>query len=105
MIRQQTTKELAKRIEPKYIRRNSGRRWLLAVSCFILTGGALAFWLVGGTVRRNAMINPGHVSASHALWENDCAKCHDGDGAGGFRKAVSDKACLQCHGATQHHPN
>ncbi|MBC8132905.1 MAG: cytochrome c3 family protein, partial [Deltaproteobacteria bacterium] len=46
--------------------------------------------------------NPGPLTPPHAMWENQCNVCHQGDGKGGWVLSVSDTACLQCHDAGIH---
>jgi hypothetical protein len=107
------TKDRAKRIDPKYIRRpqpwRRARRWLVFLFCT-----AVLVWLGVASFERTpegkfvftAMAhNPGHVSAAHAMIEHDCLACHTGDGRGGFIKTVSDSACLKCHDAGIHSVN
>jgi hypothetical protein len=79
------------------------RRWRASISTVCVLG-VLAWWAIAATGGRNEIYNPGPVSAAHSLWENDCARCHDNDGKGGFRAAVSDNACLSCHNAAAHSP-
>jgi hypothetical protein len=79
------------------------KRWRAGLSstCAAI---AVAWWAISATRGHNQIYNPGPVSLAHSMWENDCARCHDNDGKGGFRAAVSDGACLGCHDASAHSP-
>lgn len=103
--RDRTTKELASRIDPTYVRRQSGSRGVVIIASICIVAAAVGWWYLARTRGAYGVVNPGHVSHAHAMWENDCAKCHDNDGKGGFRAAVSDSACLQCHDAAVHSPH
>jgi hypothetical protein len=66
-------------------------------------------WLVAGSLTGQKMetwYSPGPVSAAHAMWENDCQKCHvsftpiGGDAAAAAfvgDKAAIDANCRSCH--------
>lgn len=101
----QTTKALAGRIDPIYVRKATFGRWLYRLLIVACTVAALGWWSIGTGVRRAALLSPGHVSSAHAMWETRCVACHDRDSFGGFRKTVSDESCLKCHAAAAHHPD
>jgi predicted CXXCH cytochrome family protein len=104
------TKIIGKRIDLSYHRQPSPMRTLRRLMV-IVCGLAAALW--GGWAlfaRSERIYNPGPVAAVHAMFENNCATCHDGgsDGAaaggssGKFLKTVSDAACLNCHNGAIH---
>ena len=104
-------KDRVLRVDPTYLQKpGAGRRLvtkLIFGSCIVAILYA-AFATVGPESEK--IDNPGHLAAVHAMFENDCNKCHDGADAQGklmhkFSKAVSDKACLACHDGAIHHPN
>lgn len=105
MARPRTSKEIASRLDPDYFHRAGGLRLWRRILSIVAVAGSLAWWWAGGTRGHARMFSPGPVSSAHAMWNNDCAKCHDNDAKGGFRAAVSDNACLQCHAAAAHHPS
>ncbi len=53
--------------------------------------GALALFLGGISLDRNAWISGGPLSASHSSFEDDCESCHVPF------QAVSDEKCMVCH--------
>lgn len=104
------TKVIGKRIDLSYHKQPSPMRSLRRLTV-IVCGLAAAIWggwaLFGKSGER--FYNPGPVAGLHAMFENDCAACHDGgassDGgqsSGKFFKTVSDAACLKCHNGTVH---
>src|SRR4051794_24281299 len=103
MPRSRTTKTIAKRIDLSYFKRSHPmRRWRRLLTW--LAGAAALVWLVTASVRMTGgkislvdrIHNPGHVSAAHARFENDCAQCHTRKtGGGGFVISVSDESCLK----------
>jgi hypothetical protein len=112
MARSRTTKTIAKRIDLGYFKRSHPLRWWRRV----LTWGAGLIALVGiaipslrisqGKVKViDAIHNPGPVSTAHALFQNDCAKCHTPNPGGDFKLAVSDASCVACHQGAIHHVN
>lgn len=103
------TKVIGKRIDLSYHKQPSPMRSLRRLTV-IVCGLAAALWggwaLFGKSGER--FYNPGPVAGVHAMFENDCASCHDGgdnagsDKSGKFFKTVSDAACLKCHNGTVH---
>jgi hypothetical protein len=85
-------------------KRSEAARAMMLVT-FIAVAVSIVWWAALGGATRGQLYSPGHVSKAHANFENDCAKCHAGDGNGGFRKQVTDTACLTCHDGAMHHPN
>jgi Cytochrome c7 and related cytochrome c len=77
--------------------------WLVFLTgCALL---ALVFWL-----GRPSLYQAGPVSTAHALFDNDCARCHTtafqpvrrlAPSNAGFR-SVADAACLTCHDGPLH---
>jgi hypothetical protein len=107
-VRSKTTKELAARIDPLYVRQGTWKVWLVRLGVALPVIAALAFW--GGLFFKmpetaRAMLNPGPVSIAHGMWETKCSTCHENDDKGKFRVEVTDRACLNCHSAPLHHPN
>jgi predicted CXXCH cytochrome family protein len=105
MARTRTQKAVSRRIDLSYFKRahplRTGRKafvWLTGLVTILF----LAFYSANGDARLH---NPGHLTAHHASFENDCAKCHDNGGQGGLSKTVADVSCLQCHAGALHHPN
>jgi hypothetical protein len=104
----ETGKQRASGIPLDYFRHRNpldrGKLILAAVAAV-----AVVAWLVGGTLlgqRTETWYSPGSVSAAHAMWENDCQKCHvsftpiRADAAAA--KFVDDKSaidanCRECH--------
>lgn len=97
-----TTKTIAKRIDLSYHKRPHPLRTLrrtLVIGCAL----AATLWAAFALLARSEKIySPGPLIASHAMFEHDCSKCHDGGGTGGFLRSVSDSACLTCHDAAIH---
>jgi hypothetical protein len=111
MARQRTQKLIAVRIDRTYISRPHPLRRLRRSAVFVCVAGAILF-LAFATLGGNGQFihNPGRLTFSHASFQNDCAKCHDGCDADGkptnkFSLAVSDHACLKCHDAGVHNAN
>src|SRR5829696_10564101 len=110
-MRLRTAKAVARRIDLSYFKRphplRSARTWAVAV-CVLAALGWAAFAVGRGDQR---VYNPGPVTASHAMFENNCTVCHAGDGGEGFLSKnvnsfrVTDAACLKCHDAAIHHGN
>jgi predicted CXXCH cytochrome family protein len=105
------TKVIGKRIDLSYHKQPSPMRSLRRLTV-ILCGLAAALWGGWALFARNGerAYNPGPVAGVHAMFEIDCAACHDGGsgngseprGSGKFLKTVSDAACLKCHNASIH---
>jgi len=97
-----TTKKLAKRIDLQYFKRpHPLRRWRfwLSLSVPIVALG----WLVAQrTQGGQKAYSSGPLSASHAVFTQQCSLCHV-TRAGAFFRDVSDDACLACHDAPVHH--
>ncbi len=104
MAQLRTTKQIARRIKLDYFKRPHPFRtgkWVLALLCLLGAGAYVTAYARHG----GAVYNPGHVSAAHAMFEQNCTACHDGDGKGGINQRVSDAACSKCHEGSLHHPN
>jgi Cytochrome c7 and related cytochrome c len=104
----ETGKQRASGIPLDYFRhRNSLDRGKLILAGIAAVG--TVGWLVAGSFSRQKMetwFSPGPVSAAHAMWENDCQKCHvsftpiGGDAAATAfvgNKAAIDANCRSCH--------
>jgi hypothetical protein len=59
-----------------YNRLHPWRRWRLIVGFATIAAGLIAIWLFQKH-GRETFFNPGKISASHASFADDCAKCHD----------------------------
>lgn len=98
-MKPKSQKEIAQRIDPGYHARSHPlRAWKSRLSW----GAALAAFLWGGwlvSAGGRSAFAAGPVSSRHALFENDCAKCH----ADAFA-AVRDSSCTACHAASPHAP-
>ena len=99
-----TTKKLAKRIDLQYFKRSHPlRRWRfwLSVAIPLLAIGWLMTQRAQGGQRA---YSSGPLSASHAVFTQQCSLCHV-TRVGMFFKEVSNDACLSCHDAPVHHAN
>jgi hypothetical protein len=110
-MRLRTAKAVASRIDLSYFKRPHPlrRARTFAVAACVLAAAGWAAYAVGRGDQR--VYNPGPVTASHAMFENNCTVCHQGDGGDGFLSKnvnayrVTDAACLQCHDGAVHHVN
>lgn len=107
MRRIRTTKVAASRVDPTYIKRPRRVRTWTYILSGLLALAAFGWWGLHEKVFADRTLeSPGHLTGVHAMWENDCGKCHKpAPGKVGFLSAVSDDACLQCHDGAVHHPN
>ena len=96
-VQERSTKELADRIDPTYFQRvhplRSLRFWGSVGVC------VLALLWIGLALARGdeTIYANGHLVAAHALFEDDCSKCH----TGGFTR-VQDASCRVCHNQGGH---
>ena len=99
-----TTKKLARRIDLQYFKHSHPLRrwrfWLSVVVPVVALGSLLAQRAQGG----QKAYSSGPLSASHAVFTQQCSLCHVAR-AGAFFKEVSDNACLACHEGPVHHAN
>src|SRR5688500_18148297 len=110
-MRLRTAKAVASRIDLSYFKRPHPlrRARTIAIVVCVLAAAGWAAYAVGRGDQR--VYNPGPVTASHAMFENNCTVCHAGDGGEGFLSRnvnsyrVTDAACLKCHDGAIHHPN
>lgn len=105
--RKRTAKSLGTRHDLGYFKKwTPFRRWrmLLSVAVPALVLGWLAIQAVRG---HHVVYSAGPLSAAHSVFGNQCALCHlpevNGLRRAGFRKHVTDEACLSCHEAPAHH--
>jgi hypothetical protein len=99
-----TTKKLAKRIDLQYFKRTHPlRRWRFWLSLAVPIV-ALGWLVAQRTQDGQKAYSSGPLSASHAVFTQQCSLCHV-TRAGAFFKEVSDDACLACHDAPVHHAN
>jgi hypothetical protein len=101
MQRVRTTKERARRIDLMYFTRPHWlRQWRFWLSCAIpvlALGWLLTIHAQGG----QKAFSSGPLSASHAVFTQQCALCHLRRKDSYFQN-VADKACLSCHDAPLH---
>ena len=71
--RERTTKELASRIDPAYVRRPSGPHWIVIAASICIVIAAAGWWYIARTEGMYGPANPGHVSLAHVKFQNDCA--------------------------------
>jgi len=108
-----TTKEIAARIEPTYHRVWHPLRRMRT----LMSAAAVMVGIVWAVVGGDSLHNNGPLSASHAAFEDDCARCHGGVGHGGVGHggvgyggadheasyhSISDETCSECHSVTRH---
>src|SRR5258706_6667204 len=97
------TKIVGKRIDLSYRRQPSPMRTLRRLMV-IVCGLAAALW--GGWAlfaRSERIYNPGPVPHVHAMFENNCATCHDGGSDGAkFLKTGPYADCLHRHNGAIH---
>ena len=102
--RTRTTKKLAKRIDLQYFARphplRQWRFWLSVAVPALALGWVLAQRAQGG----QKVYSSGPLSASHAVFTQQCSLCHV-TRVGAFFKEVSDEACLSCHDGPVHQAN
>jgi hypothetical protein len=99
--RTRTTKKLAQRINLDYFKTLHGiPRWRRILSAvFTLLGlGWLGWHGLSGSPKP---YNAGPVARAHALIGHKCSACHVSNA--GFKRAVTDHACLTCHDGPIHH--
>ena len=109
MRRLRTAKKLGTRHDMNYFKKWSGfRRWrsLLGLAAVV---GAVA-WLSVLFFRNDKVVySSGPMSSSHSVFAQQCEACHQpvvkGIRMAGFRKNVTDDACLSCHVAPMHQSN
>jgi hypothetical protein len=122
-----TQKQIAERYKGNlgyYNKRHPWRRARFWVSFIAFFGGIAAIWFSQGRMRET-FFNAGKISAPHAKFANDCAKCHDQSLMTGgpltlsrfkqvlddrFHRGIAfepiDKKCETCHAYhTLHEPN
>ena len=103
-------KALTESLELDYVRRpRAFHRWFTRCTWGAFAGALVcAAWIVWPTNR--ATLEAGPVSTPHAMFNQDCEKCHTAPFATATRLAGSvhglhstqDPACLQCHPAPDH---
>jgi hypothetical protein len=105
------SKSLAERIDLSYWRQpHSLRRWKWWVSW--IAPGLVAVWLLWAAVSGDQRIYEARpVSPAHAMFANDCKRCHTESwqpaarlvAFDSKRRSVPDAACLACHDGPIHH--
>jgi hypothetical protein len=88
------------------------RKYLLRVSWWggLVAGLVLVGYVLAGQPRRAYTAGP--VSTAHAMFADDCSRCHTGPWRTAERwwnhddalRSVPDTACLACHGGALHNP-
>jgi predicted CXXCH cytochrome family protein len=102
--RTRTTKTLAKRIDMQYFARpHPFRRWRFWLSVGVPLV-AMAWFFAQRAQGGQKIYSSGQLSQSHAVFTKQCTLCHVSQ-AGAFSAQVTDKACLRCHDAPEHHTN
>ena len=109
MPRQRTAKSLGQRHDLHYFQRWT--RWRLVRAALMIAVPLLAgAWLLAYAARRNATpYISGPLALVHSFTGQRCESCHEqvlkaGAIRVGFRKHVTDEACLSCHRAPRHQP-
>ena len=102
MRRNRTTKWLASRIDATYVRRPERLVWLRRLLIALACVAAAGWWAIYAGRGDQTIYSPGPVASAHAMWNSDCAQCHQPAKNGGFVRSVSDAACLKCHDAAIH---
>ena len=107
MPRQRTAKSLGQRHDLHYFQRWT--RWRTVRSALMIAAPLLAAgWLLTYAIRRNATpYISGPLASVHSFTGQHCENCHApvlqaGAIRVGFRKHVTDDACLNCHRAPAH---
>jgi hypothetical protein len=107
-------KTLAEWIELDYHerpRRMRRVRKILIWTTLLVCAGAVGATAL--TRRANKFYQAGPLSDAHAMFNDDCAQCHQDNFQTARRflpwgtsvRAVPDSACVQCHDGPPHHPN
>lgn len=77
------------------------KRKLAVLLAVAITAGLILIFIVGSAATRDAMLNPGPLTASHAGANMNCAACHGADLAltdSIHQRAVDmNQNCLSCH--------
>ncbi|HEY6306914.1 MAG TPA: cytochrome c3 family protein [Candidatus Angelobacter sp.] len=105
-MRQRTAKTLGTRHDLNYFKYFTPfRLWRMALGLAVPVLALL--WL--GISSRQSFYSKGQLSSAHAFFSDQCSVCHTGQAratsTAGFRKPVTDSACLSCHQAPAHQPN
>ncbi len=99
---------LSERFDLTYIRRpHLADRWTGMLSA-VLALGAVAAIVGMGVIGDKRIYTAGTLTHSHAMFGDDCLKCHEPAGSGalaGFSLPVRDAKCLACHPAPLHNPH
>jgi hypothetical protein len=97
--RARETKEIAQRLDLKYLKRGAAltiwKSWLTWILLALASLAAIVF--VTGLGGSRKVLARGPLSAPHALFEARCEVCH----ATAFSK-IADAACLKCHDGPAH---
>ena len=98
------TRPISERIDLKYVRRRSwpnSTTWTLSILAVgaLLIGGAGAELLKDSKgVYAHTLYSSGPMTKAHAMFGDDCAKCHESDPSGSrFWLGSSDAKCIACH--------
>lgn len=113
MSQLRNSRQLSGRVEVEFHRhRNRFRQftWWTALACALVA----CVWLVqAGTRGEHRIYEAGAVSTPHAMFENDCHRCHIDNMAPLKRlvhfsdqiHSVSNEKCIACHIGPAHHDN
>jgi len=104
-----TAKTLGTRHDLNYFKYFGGFKLWRLILCVAVVAVALVWLGFGYARKKQAMYSKGPLSHAHSFFADRCSLCHasivNGVKTAGFRKTVSDEACLTCHQAPAHHAN
>lgn len=97
---------LSERFDLTYVRRPQlSDRWTRPLSAIFVV---LVIAIFGGLLWQRDLraYSSGPLTTAHAMFADDCAKCHAPDpDRSGFWLPTRDELCLNCHVAPLHNPN
>ena len=98
------TRPISERIDLKYVRRRAWpNNWtwglsLLCVLALVAVALGVEFLKNSPGVYAYSLYSSGTMTHAHAMFGDDCAKCHAPDPEGSrFWLPVQDSLCLNCH--------
>lgn len=100
---------LSERFDLTYVRRNHlADRWIWKLSGIAVLAG-LAWITTAAALRDETPYNSGPLTHAHAMFADDCSKCHVGSNGWSefsvFSRPVDDGKCRDCHVAPAHSPH
>jgi hypothetical protein len=104
-------KELPEWLQLDYFRRQGRvRGWRGPLGLFFAVGGAILMLAISWSPGGHRALQAGPVSEAHALFNDNCATCHDTRFRTAARlvygntvRSVTDAACSRCHDSPIHH--